>query len=274
MTIAPYIGSFIDVEPGIRVRYIEMGEGQPTIFLHGSAPGASAWSNFKGNMGAFAGAGFHAIGLDLIGYGESSKPEDRAYTLDFHVSALEALVQKLELRPVNLVANSLGGAIAMRFTQNHPQLVRKLVLMAPGGLGSKLRYLRMRGIRSMMWALLGPGGPTAEKLRKTFNLQVFDRGLITQELIDERLAVAKTQPRQVLKTLKVDNLLPRLSEIKCPTLAFWGVQDNFCPVETAPLLARGIPDCRVILLSQCGHWAQVEHLQTFNEEAIRFLRAN
>ena len=274
MTIAPYIANFIEVEPGIRVRYIEIGAGQPTIFLHGSAPGASAWSNFKGNMGEFAATGFHAIGLDLIGYGESSKPSNRAYTLDFHISALEALVRKLELGPVNLVANSLGGAIALRFAMNNPELVRKLILMAPGGLGGKLTYLRMSGIRSMMWALLGPGGPTAEKLRNTFSLQVFDRGLITPELIDERLAVAKTQPRQVLKTLKVDNLLPRLSEIKCPTLAFWGVQDNFCPVETAPLLARGIADCRVLLLSQCGHWAQVEHLQTFNAEAIRFLRAD
>ena len=115
MTYAPCKGSFIDVEPGIRVRYIEMGEGQPTIFLHGSAPGASAWSNFKGNMGEFASAGFRAIGLDLIGYGDSSKPRDRRYTLDFHVSALRALVKGLNLGPVNLVANSLGGAIAMHF---------------------------------------------------------------------------------------------------------------------------------------------------------------
>jgi 4,5:9,10-diseco-3-hydroxy-5,9,17-trioxoandrosta-1(10),2-diene-4-oate hydrolase len=274
MSYAPAKGGYIDVEPGIRVRYIEIGEGQPTIFLHGSAPGASAWSNFKGNMGEFANAGFRSIGLDLIGYGDSSKPRDRRYTLDFHTSAVRALVKGLNLGPVNLVANSLGGAVAMQFALTEPQSVRKLVLLAPGGLGDKLRYLRMSGIRSMMWALLGPGGPTAEKLRKTFNLQVHDRGLITQELIDERLAVAKTQPREVLSTLKIDNLLPRLPGINCPTMAFWGVQDNFCPVETAPLLARGIPDCRVLLLSKCGHWAQVEHVETFNREAIRFLQAD
>jgi len=106
------------------------------------------------------------------------------------------------------------------------------------------------------------------------NLQVFDRGLITEQLIQERLAVARKQPRQVLATLKIDNLLPRLNEIKCPTLAFWGVHDNFCPVETAPLLARGVPNCRIVLLSQCGHWVQVEHRDTFNAEAIRFLRSD
>jgi 4,5:9,10-diseco-3-hydroxy-5,9,17-trioxoandrosta-1(10),2-diene-4-oate hydrolase len=267
-------GSFVEVEPGLRVRYVEVGGGQPTIFIHGSAPGASAWSNFRGNMPAFAGAGHRAIGLDLMGYGDSSKPTDRRYDLDFQVKGVKALVDGLDLGAVNIVGNSLGGAVAMRFALDHPALVKKLVLLAPGGLGGKLRYLRMSGIRAMMWSLLGPGGPTAEKLRGVFDLQVFDRSLITERLIQERLAVARKQPRQVLSTLKIDNLLPRLHEIKCPTLAFWGVHDNFCPVETAPLLARGIADCRIVLLSRCGHWVQVEHRDTFNEEAIRFLGSN
>jgi len=267
-------GAFVEVEPGLRVRYLEVGSGQPTVFIHGSAPGASAWSNFRGNMPAFASAGYRAIGLDLLGYGDSSKPADRRYELGFQVKALKALVDGLGLDAVNIVGNSLGGAVAMGFALQYPALVRKLVLLAPGGLGGKLRYLRMSGIRAMMWSHLGPGGPTAEKLRGVFDLQVFDKSLITEPLIQERLAVAKKQPRQVLATLKIDNLLPRLHEIKCPTMAFWGVHDNFCPVETAPLLARGIPNCRIVLLSQCGHWVQVEHRETFNAEAIRFLGAD
>jgi 4,5:9,10-diseco-3-hydroxy-5,9,17-trioxoandrosta-1(10),2-diene-4-oate hydrolase len=271
MNVVNPAGGFANIEPGLRVRYLEMGEGPPVIFIHGSAPGASAWSNFKGSFAEFAGAGFRAIGLDLIGYGDSDKPANARYTLDFHVKALKALVDTLGQSPVSIVGNSLGGAIAMRFALDRPDQVKKLVLVAPGGLASKLRYIRMSGIRAMMWSLLGPGGPTAGKLRKTFNLQVFDKTLITDELIEERLAIAKTQPREVLSTLSIDNLLPRLHEIKCPTLAFWGVYDNFCPIETAALLGQGIPDCRVLLLSQCGHWAQVEHRQTFNEEAIRFL---
>ncbi len=274
MIDGPSFDGLIDVEPGLRVRYVELGQGQPTIFIHGSAPGASAWSNFKGNMPEFAAAGHRAIGLDLIGYGQSSKPRDRKYTLAFHVSAVRALVKQLNLDPVNIVGNSLGGAVAMRFALEEPERVRKLVLLAPGGLGPKLRYLRMSGIRSMMWALLGPGGVTKEKLARTFRLQVFDQGLITDELLEERLAVAKTQPREVLSTLDIGNLLPRLGEITQPVLALWGVHDNFCPVDTAPLLARGVPNCRILLLSQCGHWAQVEHRMAFNEEAIRFLGAS
>ncbi|MGE4372803.1 MAG: alpha/beta fold hydrolase [Xanthobacter sp.] len=265
---------FVDIEPGLRAHYVEVGEGSPTVFIHGSAPGASAWSNFRGNMPEFAEAGFRCIGLDLIGYGNSTKPADQRYDLAFHVKALTALVERLDLGAVNIVGNSLGGAVALRFALDHPKLVRKLVLLAPGGLAGKLRYIRMSGIRAMMWALLGPGGPTAAKLRQVFDLQVFDRGLISDALIQERLAVAKTQPRQVLSTLKIDDMSKQIAAITCPTLAFWGAQDNFCPVDTAPILARGIADCRIILLSRCGHWAQVEHRETFNSEAIRFLAAH
>jgi len=121
---------------------------------------------------------------------------------------------------------------------------------------------------------LGPGGVSKEKLARTFSLQVFDQSLITDVLLEERLRIAKTQPKQVLSTLDIGNLLPRLPEIKQPVLAVWGVHDNFCPVETAPLLAQGVPDCRVLALSRCGHWAQVEHRATFNEEALRFLAAD
>jgi len=263
-----YAGS----DPNLRNFYVSQGTGMPTIFIHGSAPGASAASNFRGNLPDFAEAGFRAVGIDLFGYGKSSKPEDRNYNLDFQIGGLKTLVDTLGGGPVNLVGNSLGGAVAMRFTLEYPALVAKLVLLAPGGLGTKLRYLRMPGIRAMMWSQLGPGGQSAEKLRGVFNLQLFDKGILTDALIEERLAVAKTQPRRVFTTLKIDNLLPRLAEIRCPTLAFWGVHDNFCPVETAPLLAQGIPDCRVILLSRCGHWAQVEHQNLFNREAIRFLK--
>src|SRR5208283_4091038 len=102
---------------------------------------------------------------DLVGYGESSKPRDRRYELSFQVRALKTFVERMKLDSFNIVGNSLGGAVAMRFALDYPELVKKLVLLAPGGLAGKPRYLRMSGIRSMMWALLGPGGVTAKKLR-------------------------------------------------------------------------------------------------------------
>jgi 4,5:9,10-diseco-3-hydroxy-5,9,17-trioxoandrosta-1(10),2-diene-4-oate hydrolase len=265
-------GRYINAGKNLRLHYVECGTGVPVIFIHGSGPGASGKSNFAANMLSFAAAGFRAIAPDLFGYGFSSKPTDRNYNLAFQISGLKALVDGLGLSSVVLVGNSLGGAVAMHFTMEYPDLVSRLVLLAPGGLASKARYLRMPGIRSMLWAQLGPGGPNAAKLRKVFNRQLYDPSGISDALIEERLAVARTQPRQVYKTLKIDNLVPRLHEIGCPTLAFWGSHDQFCPIETAQHLVREIPDCRVIMISRCGHWAQVEHPDLFNRECQRFLK--
>jgi 4,5:9,10-diseco-3-hydroxy-5,9,17-trioxoandrosta-1(10),2-diene-4-oate hydrolase len=262
---------FADIGGGLRLHYAECGSGKPVIFVHGSGPGASGHSNFSDNMVEFARAGFRAIAVDLLGYGDSSKPTDRRYTLDLHVPALREFVDRLELRRVSLVGNSLGGAVSMRFAMDHPHVVERLVLLAPGGLASRGRYLRMPGIRAMMWSQLGPGGPTLKKLKGVFDKQLYDPSCLSSELVEQRYQVALTQPRQVYKTLKVDNLLPRLGEVLCPTLAFWGTDDKFCPVETAIPMTQGIPDCRTILLARCGHWAQVEHPEVFNREAIRFL---
>ena len=264
---------FVEIGEGLSLHYAECGEGAPVIFVHGSGPGASGHSNFADNMRAFARAGFRAIAVDLLGYGDSSKPTDKSYTLDLHVPALKAFVDKLKLGRLSLVGNSLGGAVSMRFAMDYPELMERLVLLAPGGLAPKLRYLRMPGIRAMMWSQLGPGGPTLKKLQGVFDKQLYDPSQLSRELVEQRFQVALTQPRQVYKTLKVANLVPRLGEIHCPTLVFWGTDDKFCPVETAIPLTQGIANCKTILIARCGHWAQVEHPEFFNREATRFLSA-
>ena len=113
-------GKYIDIGNELTLHYHEAGEGTPVIFVHGSGPGASGWSNFKGNYPTMADAGFRTFIPDLPGYGYSSKPKDAEYTLDFMVAALEGFVENLSLKDVILIGNSLGGAICIRFALNNP----------------------------------------------------------------------------------------------------------------------------------------------------------
>ena len=76
-------GSQVDLEDGRTIAYHEAGTGPAVIFVHGSGPGGSGWSNFQGNYKALAQAGCRALVPDLLGYGYSSKPEDAQYTLDY-----------------------------------------------------------------------------------------------------------------------------------------------------------------------------------------------
>ena len=89
-------GRYVTTDAGLSIHYHEAGIGDPIVFLHGSGPGASGYSNFKGNYSVFAANGYRAIVPDLPGFGLSSKP-DTNYVLDFFVEAVDGLVSKLGL---------------------------------------------------------------------------------------------------------------------------------------------------------------------------------
>jgi 4,5:9,10-diseco-3-hydroxy-5,9,17-trioxoandrosta-1(10),2-diene-4-oate hydrolase len=264
-------GKYAQIASGLTIHYHEAGKGEPVIFLHGSGPGASGYSNFKGNFPVFAEAGFRAIVPDLPGFGLSSKPEDAQYTLDFFVAGMHGLVEKLGLTRFTLLGNSLGGAIALKYTLDHPQLVSRLILMAPGGIEDLPVYLQMEGISKMI-QVFAAGPMDTESMRRLLTLQLFDASHITAELLAERVGVCAEQPRTVLSTMRVPNMAPRLGEIKCPVLGFWGTNDRFNPVSGAMRILEGCPNARFVLLNRCGHWVMVEHRDLFNRECLSFLR--
>lgn len=263
-------GKYADVGDGLRVHYQELGEGFPVVFIHGSGPGASGFSNFKGNYPHFAEHGFRALVPDTLGFGYSSKP-DVDYEFDFVLGGLKRFLRALGVERCAVVGNSHGGALAIQLALDEPALVSRLVLMAPGGLEVRERYMEMRGIRSMMKAVLGPEGITRESLRKVFELQLFDSSQMNDALLEERFRIAEQQPKRVLTTLRVPHLAPRLSEIGCPVFGLWGNEDQFCPVSGATALAEQCKRSRVLRISQCGHWVMVEYARLFNRLSVDFL---
>ncbi len=266
-------GKYADIGDGLRVHYHEAGEGPAVVFLHGSGPGASGYSNFKGNFPVFAAAGFHALVPDTLGFGLSSKPTDRKYSIDFMVDGVVALLDQLEIDTFSLVGNSAGGAMCIRLALRHPERVEKMVLMAPGGLEARETYMEMPGIKAMVRAIFGRDGLTHESLRRVFERQLYDPSDIDDDVVAERLAIAQEQPQWVIQTMRIPNQEADLPRLSCPILGFWGVDDQFCPVSGAMKLATGCPDAKVTLLSQCGHWVMVEHTDYFNQQSIEFLSA-
>ena len=262
---------YAEIGDGLRVHYHEAGQGPAVVFLHGSGPGASGWSNFRHNAGYFADKGFRAILPDTLGFGYSSKPDVAAYTLDFLVGALERFLSAIGVERCAVVGNSHGGAMAIRLALRRPEMVERLVLMAPGGLEERDVYMKMEGIRAMVKTVMDPAGVTRDAMRRVFELQLFDPSLVTEELIDERIQIAELQPKQVLTSMQVPNLAPDLGRLACPIFTLWGVDDKFCPMSGAVTIARGCRRSRVLLLSECGHWVMVEKAALFNDACVRFL---
>ena len=259
-----------ELPDGMRLHYLDSGQGPVVVWLHGSGPGASGHSNFKGNYPAFAAAGFRNIVLDLPGFGRSDKPSDVQYNLDFFVANLNAFLGKIGVAKCTLLGNSLGGAIALGQALAHPETVERLILMAPGGVEERETYFKMEGILRMVETFAkGPMGPA--EMRHVMSLQVFDPSLLDDSIINERAAIAPSQPANLFSTMMVPNMTTRLHEIKAPIFGFWGTNDKFNPHSGALKVVENAPNARMTLLNQCGHWVQVEHRELFNRSCIDFL---
>ena len=265
------IGQYAELENGLTLHYLEAGEGPVVIWLHGSGPGASGFSNFKTNYPIFAEAGFRNIVLDLPGFGRSSKPEDAYYNLDFFVECLNQFLEATGIERCTLLGNSLGGAIALGQALAHPDTVERLVLMAPGGVEERETYFQMEGIVRMV-EVFGQGPMGVEEMRQVMQLQLYDASQLDEELLKERAAVAVLQPANLFSTMMVPNMTERLSELRCPILGFWGSNDRFNPVEGVFKFMDNAPEARFTVLNRCGHWVQVEHTDLFNRTCIDFMQ--
>jgi len=265
-------GQYVDCPNGQRIHYIDRGEGPAVVFLHGSGPGASGHSNFKGNYPLWANNGFRCVVPDLVGFGFSDKPDDVDYPLAFFVECLKQTLDAVGVTRCTVVGNSLGGAVAIGLALAYPDLVEKLILMAPGGMSEREEYLQMPGMQKMFEVYFSDEGVNSATMREMFEFGlVHDPKHITDDLIAERMQVMDLMNSQVMLTMDIPHLPERLPELCCPVLVFWGANDNMMPDSGILALVNRCSAMKMIVLSECGHWAMVEHEALFNRECLRFL---
>ncbi len=265
-------GRYAECENGYRIHYLDEGEGEVVVFLHGSGPGASGHSNFKGNYPALVEAGYRCIVPDHIGYGFSDKPDDVDHPLAFFVECIRQTLDVAGVERCTLVGNSLGGAVAFGLALDYPELVDKLILMAPGGLSELEEYQAMPGMQKV-FQVFGSGEPVTPAVMQ----DLFATGLMhdpahaTDELVAERMQVMQLMNGHVMKTMQVPVLVDRLPEIDCPVLGFWGMDERMMPESGIMAMAKNLRHMRLILVSECGHWVMVEHEGMFNRACLDFL---
>lgn len=261
------------VSGGYDIHLAEAGAGPVVVFIHGSGPGASGASNFRQNIDAYVAAGFRVILPDLIGYGASSKPEGIDYTLQLFTDTLYEALRAHGIDKAHLVGNSLGGGVAIQMTLDHPEFAEKLLMMAPGCVAEQASYFTMPGIAKMVSNFGGPDFNLDEQRRLIGNLLHPDyASKIPEELVAERFAVARTQPKDVLMRMKTPNLGLRLHELSNPIFVMWGLNDEFCPESHARLFLDACDNVRCLTFARTGHWVQVERAAEFNAYGTEFLR--
>jgi 4,5:9,10-diseco-3-hydroxy-5,9,17-trioxoandrosta-1(10),2-diene-4-oate hydrolase len=260
------------VAGGHDIHVAEAGSGPAVVFIHGSGPGASGASNFRQNYPAFVAAGYRTVLPDLIGYGASSKPEGIDYTLQLFTDTLYEALRAHGIERAVLVGNSLGGGVALQMTLDHPEFTEKLVLMAPGCIEEQADYFKMPGIAKMVSGFGGPDFNLDEQRRIVSNLvHPSFVAKIPDGLVEERFAVARTQPKDVLARMRTPNLAPRLGEVKQPIFVLWGLNDEMCPESGMRHFLDAGCDARCMTFNHTGHWVQVERAAEFNRYVVDFL---
>ncbi|MGD9759433.1 MAG: alpha/beta fold hydrolase, partial [Comamonas sp.] len=247
------------------------------VMLHGSGPGASGWANFHRNIEPLVDAGYRVILLDCPGWSKSDTIVSTGSRSDLNARCLKGVLDALNIAKVHIIGNSMGGHSAVGFALANPEMVDKLILMG-GGTGGPSAIVPMpaEGIK-LIGALYRD--PTVENLKRMMNVFVYDSSSLTEELYQQRLSNILARRDHLENFIKSTQINPkqfsdygaRLHEIKARTLIIWGRDDRFVPLDIGLRLLWGIPNSEFHVFSQCGHWAQWEHAEVFNNMVQDFL---
>lgn len=125
----PFESSYAELD-GLRLAYLDEGEGPPVVFFHGEPTWSFLWRKV---IPPVREAGYRCIAPDYAGFGRSDKPLDLAwYTYDRHVELMAGLIEELDLRGATAVVHDWGGPIGLRLAVEHPDRFSRLVVMETG----------------------------------------------------------------------------------------------------------------------------------------------
>lgn len=240
-----------------KFRYLEEGEGEPLVLLHGLF---GALSNFEYLIDYFR--HHYKVVVPIL-------PLFDLDLLHTSVGGLEKFVHKFfeqqDYKNINLLGNSLGGHVALMHVLRHPERIRSIILTGSSGL-----------FESGMGDTYPKRGDY-DYIRKKTELTFYDPAVATKELVDEVYETVNIR----LKAIKIialaksairNNLGEELNQILQPTLLIWGNNDAITPPFVGKEFQRLIPNSELHFIDKCGHAPMMETPNEFNVILHKFLR--
>jgi pimeloyl-ACP methyl ester carboxylesterase len=263
---------------GTSVNYVEIGEGEPLLFIHGVS---GCWQNWLENLPHFAAAGRRCVALDLPGFGASPMP-NWPIAMDAYGKVVRDFCAQLGLGGATLVGNSMGGLIATELALAAPEAFERLVLVAAAGIINTWRPEERAVATAWAWRRLSPlfaerGRQIVARprlRRAVFGPIVRFPGRIDDDLLVEQIVNGLHEAdafEPALADLIRTDFRDRLAAIEMPTLIVWGLSDRVVPVAAAISYHRRIPHSRLEIFERTGHVPQLERPLRFNALLEEFL---
>lgn len=232
--------------------YLEAGEGDPVVYLHGAGGRPPAGATFVEELAR----GFHVFVPSRPGFDDS--PLGSHETLDAAADAIGSFIEQIApTGPVHVVAQSAGGAVGLWLAVRHPELVATLVLSAPSAFAHRSESNRQsRSPGELEKILYGerpswtepPSQDEQERIRSNaaFNMRQFPP--------------------------PGDDLLGRLGEIEAPTLILWGTEDRLVPPENSSFYQKHIPHAQRVLIHGAAHELPISATEQWVALVTDFIR--
>ena len=257
----------------IKLHYNDVGTGDALIFLHGGGPGASSWSNFFKNVGPLS-EKYRCLLIDQPGFGKSESVTMKESRTTVNARAVKDLMDVLGIDKASFIGNSMGGATTVTFAIDYPERVEKIIVMGSGGAGGAPIFAPTptEGIKILNEVF---DNPSVEGLRTLINVMLYDGSQVPDEVLEQRYKTIMDNPGHMEARKNSVNVQRDISAatagIKAPALILHGRNDRVVPLENGLRLVSSIPNSRLVVLNQCGHWAQYEHADVFNRLVLDFL---
>jgi len=277
--IYPFNPHYIDLDVG-RMHYVDEGEGETIVMLHGNP----TWSFLYRDMIKGLSSNFRCVAFDYIGFGLSDKPAEWDYLPRSHAAHIEAALEQLGLQNITLVVQDWAGPIGLSYAVNHPENVKRLVIMNTwmwpveddwifrifsSILGSSLgRWLIMR--HNFFSAVLMRGA-IADKDRFTTGIHLHYK--CPHDTYAKRKGVW-VFPREIIGSTrwlsqlwaKRDNLVNK------PVLLAWGMKDTAFREIHLRRWHRLFPDATIIHFEDAGHYVQEEKGSEMAQHITAFMK--
>jgi len=238
--------------------YVEVGEGEPLMLLHGLF---GALSNFSDLIEHFKHT--HKVIVPIL----------PLYDLDLLHTSVKGLAKHVQqfidhkgYNQIHLLGNSLGGHVGLVYILSHPEKIKTLTLTGSSGL--------FENAMGDSYPKRGDYEYIRAKTAETF----YDPAVATKELVDEVFEITNSRIK-VIKIIALaksairHNLGDELGQIKVPTLLIWGKNDKVTPPFVAEDFHKLIPNSELAFIDQCGHAPMMEVPVTFNQILEKFLKA-
>jgi len=260
----------VEVEPGVRLFYRDLGAGRPVVLVHGWTMSHAVWDTLVQDLAPR----YRVILPDLRGHGDSDKPYGD-YGPERHAADLAALMEHLELREVTLVGWSFGGMVAMRAAAAHADRLAQAVLVNAAG----PKYLATddfphghaeADLEQWLRREREELAPWRRFTMESMPVRPYD-ALFTEWLWTQSMRTPSWAAAPMLEAFARADLRADLDDISIPVLVLHGMHDAWCVPAAAHYVAERVADGEIVEFSASGHSPQWEESEKFSRVLNAFL---